>query len=373
MVGDAPGGVAGPAGAVDDVGVGQAAHRAQHVHLPVAQVPLAEGQRWLHGDQAEDLQQVVLDHVLERADVVVVAGPALQGEGLVPDDVHLGDVGAVPDRFHDPVGEPAAEQVLHGGHGQEVVDAEHRLLGEHVGEQPVELLGVPQALPERLLRHDAAAPGQSGLVQGGHGGGEERGRQGQVDGDRVVAGDEGGHLGGVGDVGLAVVAGGRDGAHGVVGKAGAVACELVGGPLPVPVAVPVLPAAGGQAEPVVDVPGGVQGGQGRQEVAPGQVAGAAEDDESSDVHRAPPFPRAVRRAESAPAARTPVRPIAWGKLPMIAPVIGSAARAPLRSPPGLLLLTLTEAAAGRNRAPWRLVRSGHLAGWILRAVRRVGS
>jgi hypothetical protein len=52
---------------------------------------------------------VVLQHVLERADAVVLAGPALQGQRLVPDDVHLGDMRTVPDGFEHAVGQPRTE------------------------------------------------------------------------------------------------------------------------------------------------------------------------------------------------------------------------------------------------------------------------
>jgi hypothetical protein len=68
---------------------------------------------------------VVLEHVLERADSVVIAGPALQRERLLPDDVHLCDVRAVPYRFKGAIREPGAEDVLHRCHRQEVIDAEH--------------------------------------------------------------------------------------------------------------------------------------------------------------------------------------------------------------------------------------------------------
>ncbi len=115
----------------DDVVIAQWADRAQHIHLAVTQVAGVEADRRLHRHQAEQLQQVVLQHVLERAHAVVVPGPALQRERLVPDDVYLRDVRAVPYGFENAVGQPGAEDVLHGCHGQEVVDPEHRLFRDH--------------------------------------------------------------------------------------------------------------------------------------------------------------------------------------------------------------------------------------------------
>jgi hypothetical protein len=51
-------------------------HRTQHVDLAVAQVALARADGRLHRHQAQELQQMVLHHVLECADAVVVPPPA---------------------------------------------------------------------------------------------------------------------------------------------------------------------------------------------------------------------------------------------------------------------------------------------------------
>jgi hypothetical protein len=67
---------------------------------------------------------------------------------------------AVPDRLQDLVGEPEAEQVLHGRHAQHVVNPEHRLLARiprHLSQQRVKSHRVVQVLAERLFHHDPAA------------------------------------------------------------------------------------------------------------------------------------------------------------------------------------------------------------------------
>jgi hypothetical protein len=71
--------VAGAMRARRDVVELERAHGAEDVDLAVAQIPFPEADRRLHRDQAEQLQEVVLDHVLERTDVVVVAGSPLEG------------------------------------------------------------------------------------------------------------------------------------------------------------------------------------------------------------------------------------------------------------------------------------------------------
>ena len=127
---------------------------------------------------------MVLDHVPRRAGAVVVLGPAVEGLGLVPDDVDPLDVLGAPRRLEDPVGEAHGRDVVGGPHPQEVVDAEDRVLGHRAVQQLVELVGRPPAGAERLLDHDAAALGQAGLGEGLDGGDERGRRQGEVGHDR---------------------------------------------------------------------------------------------------------------------------------------------------------------------------------------------
>ena len=98
-------------------------HRAQHLDLLVAHGVGVEGDGRLHGDQREELQQVVLHHVAQRAGLLVVGRAMLDAQRLGGGDLHVVDVAAVPDRLEDAVGEAQHQQVLHGLLGQVVVDA----------------------------------------------------------------------------------------------------------------------------------------------------------------------------------------------------------------------------------------------------------
>jgi hypothetical protein len=49
-----------------------------------SRIVLADADRRLHRDQTQELQEMVLQHVLERSDAVVVAGSALQRQRFVP-------------------------------------------------------------------------------------------------------------------------------------------------------------------------------------------------------------------------------------------------------------------------------------------------
>jgi hypothetical protein len=210
---DLPAGVAGAAGAVDRLFRAQGANGTQDVDFTIAQVTVAEADRRLHGDQAQELQEVILQHVLERSDAVVIAGSPLERQRFVPDDVHLGDMGTVPDRLQDAVGEPRPQDVLDGRHRQEVVDAEDRLLGIEAGQKAVELNRSTQVLAERLLQHDDAAGSRARTMQGRHGPGEHGRWKHQIGRQRLGALDHRVHAGRVCHVCLMVA---RGGGHGML-------------------------------------------------------------------------------------------------------------------------------------------------------------
>ena len=149
-----------------------------------------EGERLLHRGQRHQLQQVVLDDVARRADAVVVAGATAEADVLGHGDLHVVDVVGVPDRLEELVGEAQRQQVLHGLLAEVVVDAEHRLLGEDLVHDPVELNRALEVVAERLL-DDHPAPlvtvlcGQTGAGELLEHHRERARRDGQVEG--VVA------------------------------------------------------------------------------------------------------------------------------------------------------------------------------------------
>jgi hypothetical protein len=77
----------------------------------------------VHGDQAKQLQQVVLDHVAQLAGLVEVAPAAFDTDLFGHGDLHVGDGVLVPLGFEQAVGETQGDQVLHRLFAQVVVDA----------------------------------------------------------------------------------------------------------------------------------------------------------------------------------------------------------------------------------------------------------
>ena len=120
--------------AFDEPGRVLAAHRVvlgidgadglQHLDLVVADHLRVPQRGRLHRRERHHLDEVVLDHVAQRADAVVVARTALDAERLADGDLDLVDVRGAQHRLDEPVREPEHEDVLHRLLAEEVVDAE---------------------------------------------------------------------------------------------------------------------------------------------------------------------------------------------------------------------------------------------------------
>ena len=108
------------------------AHRAQELHLLVANHFGVEVRGRLHADDRDQLHDVVLHDVAQRAGLLVVRTATLDADLLGHGDLHMVDVLAVPQRLEDPVGEPEHEQVLNGLLAEVVVDAIDLLFDERV-------------------------------------------------------------------------------------------------------------------------------------------------------------------------------------------------------------------------------------------------
>jgi hypothetical protein len=69
--------------------------------------------RLLHGDEAEDLEQVVLHDVADDAELVEVPAAALSAERLLEGDDDGGDVVTVPGRAKQTIPEPKSRVSFH--------------------------------------------------------------------------------------------------------------------------------------------------------------------------------------------------------------------------------------------------------------------
>jgi len=142
-----------------DLGRADAAQRSQHLDLFVAHRAGVELRGRLHRGQAQQLQQVVLQHVAHRPGFVVVVAAALDADRLGHGDLHLGDVARVPQRLEQRVAEAQRQQVLHALLAEVVVDPEHAGLVEHAGHAVVDRDRALEVVADRLFQQHARALG----------------------------------------------------------------------------------------------------------------------------------------------------------------------------------------------------------------------
>ena len=132
-------------------------HREQRIHLAIADARRGELRRRLHRDERQQLHQVVLDHVAQRARSLVIRRAAFDADGLGRGDLHVIDVAPVPDRLEHAVGEAKHQQVLDGLLAEVVVDAEDLVFREMAVELRVQLLRAGRDRCRTASRRSAAA------------------------------------------------------------------------------------------------------------------------------------------------------------------------------------------------------------------------
>ncbi|MNP16767.1 hypothetical protein D3C76_1091740 [compost metagenome] len=127
----------------------------EDLHLLVAYRFGLELCRWLHGHQAEQLQQVILQHVASGAGAIVVGAAVLYTEGFTDADLHMIDLVVAPHGLEQGIGEAQGHEVLHGFLAQVVIDTKHLRLGENGAEGLVDCRRRLQRVADRLFQHDA--------------------------------------------------------------------------------------------------------------------------------------------------------------------------------------------------------------------------
>ncbi len=159
----------------------QRLQRLQYLELLVARGLAVDVGRWFHRDQAEYLQQVVLEHVPECAGLVVVVATGPDTERFGGGDLDVVDIARIPERLEQRVGEPGHEQVLHALLAEVVVDPEDLPLGEHGADGIVDGPSGGEVAPDRLLQHHPRRLGDHALAaQRVTDGAEQRRRARQV-------------------------------------------------------------------------------------------------------------------------------------------------------------------------------------------------
>jgi len=113
--------------------------------------------RGLHREKRHDLEDMVLDHVPQRASGFIERASSLHAKVLGKRDLDVVDVIAVPHGFEERVGEPEIQEVHDLVLAEVVVDPEDRLLGKGACDHDVELARGFEVAAERFFDDDAGA------------------------------------------------------------------------------------------------------------------------------------------------------------------------------------------------------------------------
>jgi len=100
---------------------------------------------------------MVLDHVAQRASVLVIAAPMTHANCLRHRDRDLIHIPPVPDRLEERVAEAEGENVLHCFFSQIVVDAKNLRLVKTLGQVVIQLPCRGKVMSDGFLHHDAVA------------------------------------------------------------------------------------------------------------------------------------------------------------------------------------------------------------------------
>ena len=130
--------------------------RLEDLELFVADDVRIERVRRLHGDEREELQQVVLHHVAQRAGLIVVTGPGADPFFLSDRDLHVVDVLLIEQRLEEAVGEAEHQDVLNGLLAEVVIDAVDLAFVEHAGDRVVDGHRAREVASDRLFDDHAS-------------------------------------------------------------------------------------------------------------------------------------------------------------------------------------------------------------------------
>ena len=111
-----------------DIVFGQWNNRPQYLHFLKTNAVCFKCSRDFHRGQREQLREMVLHHVAQRAIVFVVGSAVFHAQRFGYRDLHALDVIAIPRRFKQRITKTKGKQVLHHFFAEVVINAIHLLL-----------------------------------------------------------------------------------------------------------------------------------------------------------------------------------------------------------------------------------------------------
>src|SRR5579863_1883467 len=125
-------------GAHEHVLLAQRLHGAQHFGLLIAHGVRVKRNRRLHGDQADELKNVIRNHVAQRAGLIIVTAAILDAYGFRNGYLHMVNVAAVPDRLENSFAKAEGQDILHGLFAEVMINAINLIFFENVLDFAVE-------------------------------------------------------------------------------------------------------------------------------------------------------------------------------------------------------------------------------------------
>ena len=158
----------------------QGTHGLKHLGLLAVDRTIALISRRFHGQQRNNLEQVILNDVAQAAGAFVKRAAPFHAEILGQRDLHAGHAVAVPDRFEERIGKAEVEDIHDRLLPEIVVDAEDGIFRKHRQRDAIERPRRRQVASERLLDDDARLVGQTRGTESFDHRSEQRGRDGEV-------------------------------------------------------------------------------------------------------------------------------------------------------------------------------------------------
>ena len=125
--------------------------------------------RRLHGDERQHLHEVVLQHILENAGLLVIRAPPLHPQGFSGGNLDVVHMVMVPQRLKEGIAKADGQDVADHLLAQVMVDAVNLALLQGLGNTLVQFPGAGQVRTKRLFDHHPVAgvalPGQAVVMQ----------------------------------------------------------------------------------------------------------------------------------------------------------------------------------------------------------------
>jgi hypothetical protein len=291
-------------GMILDLGGIQATDGVEQLDLFVADGFGFETDGRFHGDEGQDLEQMVLEDVTEGADFLVERAARPDAGQFAEGDLDMIDVLSVPERLEDGVGKPEQHDVLDGFLTEVMVDAKDLAFVGVLCEGDVALLGGGEVVTERFFDEESApvivlvwrGAEQAGLIEvlghdGELAGGDREVEECARPGLGVGRVEERGEVlvsGWLGEIALAIVEEAGEVGPGIRIERAVCGDVLVDGLAEI--GAPLVVGFGASRE--ADDPGGVGEEflaveliEGRDEFAGGEIAAGTEDDDGAGEDR----------------------------------------------------------------------------------------